>query len=136
MKNCLVIGVGEAFTSFVQTIRGDSDSLFFRKSPVAYSLIRGEPHSYTEKLSPISFDESYLHQEELCVYQSVYLFVDEWPEGRDFITLFRQLGTCRIFVLTQEQQNASLYKGLGAHYVIISKPGYKGYRWLAEQLSG
>ncbi|TQK49712.1 hypothetical protein FB479_112157 [Brevibacillus sp. AG162] len=29
-----------------------------------------------------------------------------------------------------------LYKALGENHVIVSQPGYKGYGWLAEQMSG
>ncbi|EJL20898.1 hypothetical protein [Brevibacillus sp. BC25] len=136
MKHYLVIGKGEAFTSFVQTLCCDSLPAFWGRNPGAFSLTAGPGDKTIQRFLPISFDECYRDQESLLLYHSVYIFPDEWAEGRDLLTLFKQLGTCRIFVMTQEHRNAMLYKALGANHVIVSQPGYKGYGWLAEQMSG
>ncbi|MCM3079338.1 hypothetical protein [Brevibacillus invocatus] len=136
MKHYLVIGKGEAFTSFVQALNGDSQPAFFGRNPGAYSSIAGETGEAIRRFLPVSFDESYRDQDSLLVYHSVYIFPDEWSEGRDFIALFRQLGTCRIFVMTHEHRHVTLYKCLGANHVIISKQGYTGYGWLAAQIRG
>jgi hypothetical protein len=135
MKHYLVMGKGEAFTSFVATLCENTQPAFFGKSPGALSLTTGPREQTVSRFLPISFDESYRDQGSLILYHSVYIFPDEWAEGRDFITLFRQLGTCRIFVMTQEHRHAIFYKVLGANHVIVSQAGYKGYGWLAQQMS-
>lgn len=136
MKHYLVIGKGEAFTSFVQTLSTELVPAFFHGNPGAFQLTIGRNDQSVHMFTPISFDECYRDQGSLLLYHSVYIFPDEWEEGRDFISLFKQLGTSRIFVMTQEHRYATMYKALGANHVIVSQPGYRGYGWLAKQMSG
>lgn len=136
MKCCLVIGKGEAFGSFVQTFSNGNEPAFFGKEMGAFSLMPKEKECAIHRYFPISFDECYRNQEAYLIYDSVYVFPDELEEGYDFITLFRQLNTRRIFVITYRQSYVTLYKRLGANHVILSRPGQDRAEWLAVQLSG
>lgn len=136
MKRCLVIGKGEAFVSFVHTLSNGREPAFFGKEASAFSLAPGEKEHAIQQFLPISFDECYRNQDAYHLYDSVYLFPDELVEGYDFLTLFRQLNTPRIFVITHRHSYVSLYKRLGANHVILSRPGQEDRaEWLAARLS-
>ncbi|RNB81360.1 hypothetical protein EDM59_22245 [Brevibacillus nitrificans] len=134
MKRCLVIGKGDAFHSFVHTLSNGKEPAFLETKTAAFSLTQAGGANDTQRYFPLSFDDCYRNQEEYHSYDSVYLFVDELEEGCDFITLFRQLNTRRIFVITQRQSFVSVYKRLGANHVILSLPEQDRAKWLAVQI--
>lgn len=64
------------------------------------------------------------------VYDVVYVFADKLSNGIDIVTMLEGLGTCRIYVITIQPRLATIYRRVGAHYVILSQPGKWKYDWL------
>ncbi|MET3287867.1 UNVERIFIED_CONTAM: hypothetical protein ABID98_000437 [Brevibacillus sp. OAP136] len=68
----------------------------------------------------------------LRLYDSVFLFIDELSEGLNIVAFFFQLQTCRIYVVTAKAWPSTLYKQLGAHYVIRHKKESFDHRWICR----
>lgn len=134
MKSMLIVGRGEAFCNFVQTVsqheinRNLMDGLqivaFYRESMRDDKIREGFRLVATQGFAPDAM--------ELASYEQVYLFPDEWNDSFRVIEFFVSLGTCRVYVMTQLPRYAALYRRLGAHYVFISNSNNQEYRWLLD----
>ncbi|MCR8964845.1 hypothetical protein O0550_16860 [Brevibacillus halotolerans] len=134
MKSMLIVGRGEAFCDFVQItskheldrnlIDGLQIVAFYREALRNDRVKEGFRQVATQGFAP--------EETKLASFEQVYLFPDEWNDSFRVIEFFVSLGTCRVYVMTQLPRYAALYRRLGAHYVFISSPKHRGYRWLLD----
>ncbi|TDL92728.1 hypothetical protein E2R55_06855 [Vibrio vulnificus] len=122
MGKVLVVGKGKLFQSVKESI--------------------GATHTDTSNLETVDYDEEWfkptrklkecdgimVHKSEQ--YNCVYLFPNSLFDGINLVRLFSEFKSFRLFVVTHIHQNSSLYKKVGADFVIFSKPHGYSYNWL------
>ncbi|MFJ7366497.1 hypothetical protein ACIQWQ_20595 [Peribacillus frigoritolerans] len=121
MGKVLIVGKGKLFKSVKESI--------------------GATHTDTSNLETVDYDEEWFKPTNLkecdgiMVQNSeqdnfVYLFPNSLFDGINLVRIFSEFKSYRLFVVTHDQQYSSLYKKMGADFVIFSKPECYSYNWL------
>ena len=122
MGKVLLVGKGKLFKSVKESI--------------------GATHTDTSNVETIDYDEEWFKpkrnlkecdgimdqksEQDNCVY----LFPNSLFDGINLVRIFSEFKSLRLFVVTHDQQYSSLYKKMGADFVIFSKPECYSYNWL------
>ncbi|KWW22340.1 MULTISPECIES: hypothetical protein [Peribacillus] len=122
MRKVLIVGKGDLYKSVKGSI--------------------GATHTDTSNLEIVDYDEEWLmptRELEDCDglmvdksnrYSCIYLFPNCLLDGINLVRIFSGLKHFRLFVVTHHHRNSSLYKKMGADFVIVSKPDGYSYDWL------
>ncbi|MDW7615211.1 hypothetical protein SC499_10870 [Peribacillus simplex] len=94
----------------------------------------GATHTYTSNVETVDYDEEWFKPtrnlkecDGIMVQNSeqdncVYLFPNSLFDGINLVRLFLEFKSLSLFVVTHDQQYSSLYKKMGADFIIFSKP--------------
>lgn len=122
MGKVLLVGKGKLFKSVKESI--------------------GDTHTDTSNLETVDYDEEWFkptrnlkESDGILVHKSdqyncVYLFPNSLFDGINLVSIFLEFKPFRLFVVTHDQQNSSLYKKMGTDFVIFSKSDGYSYNWL------
>ena len=122
MGKVLVVGKGKLFKSVKESI--------------------GATHTDTSNLETVDYDEEWFKPtrnlkecDGIMVQNSeqdnfVYLFPNSLFDGINLVRIYSEFKPYSLFVVTHDQQYSSLYKKMGADFVIFSKPDGYSYNWL------
>ncbi len=135
MKNIFVFGKGDAFFSFVSAITDSQQQLSQcdRSQTYMYFLTcrkSAQESDYSIGFVPASFSFLKEQEEFLGTFDRMFIFPDELEERFDVVAFLKQSATGKVFVLTQHNLDAHLYRQSGIPYVITSKEGLSEYGWL------
>jgi hypothetical protein len=115
MKKILVIGKGNVFSSMVH---------FLSLKNVKESVIVVQYGDRNDLMT-----NPFLESGKLREYERVYLFPETMEEGVFFTAHFSEVLDRNLFVVTEDFHSDLTYKKVGADYVIIRKPEWKGHTW-------
>lgn len=122
MGKVLLVGKGKLFKSVKKSI--------------------GATHTDTSDLETLDYDEEWFKPtsnlkdcDGIMIHKSlqancVYLFPNSLLDGINLVRVFIEFKPYKLFVVTHDQQYSTLYKKMGADFVILSKSGCYSYSWL------
>lgn len=122
METVLLVGKGKLFKS----VEG---SLYASHTDTSNVQILDYEEEWFKPIS--NLEECYeLMFNKLAFYKIVYLFPHSLFDGINLVRIFSEFKPFRLFVVTHDHQYSSLYKKMGADFVILSKSGCYSYNWL------
>ncbi|MGE7594772.1 hypothetical protein ACQKMY_16505 [Peribacillus frigoritolerans] len=122
MGKVLLVGKGKLFRSVKESI-GATHTDLSNVETVDYDEEWFRPTRNLKECHGIMVQKS---EQDNCVY----LFPNSLFDGINLVRIFSEFKSLRLFVVTHDQQYSSLYKKMGADFVIFSKPECYSYNWL------
>lgn len=133
MKNILVVGKGEPFISVIMSL---SDLMIVpnQSDELAYYVRSEGSEKREDGLIPASLVQFEKMKLNLMTFDMIYIFTDDLSESIEKVNFFKELGTCKIIVITHNTRYARIYRQL-ADIVITSQPDKNEYHWLINMES-